>query len=451
MPAVATVVPVSAVLLWRIAASGSGTRWRAVAALAAGGIIAGAYWYARAFALTGNPLHPLFREFFGQPPIAEYAVRTFGMGRGIVDLLLVPWRVTVSPRRFVEDGDLGVVYLLLAPLALLAIARRRAPAWLAVAFVAVGSLWFFTAQYLRFFVPALSLAALLASAGAFTAGRRAAGAAAALAVAALFVVTTSWTTSGGWYFPLGVSAGIVSRDAFSASHVRGYRVAKAAALSLPRDARIVSVGEDLVYYYDRFFVPTSWYGRRYAVPFRRDLFAARTGADVARLLAARGYTHLVVVADLPFIGTRFPGSWVGREALWEEGPRLLFADGSRYLFEVVSPQGPVRPGASLLPEGDGDAGRAVEVAVTAGRLYALEAHVRAGGGPGRVALRVEWLDGTGRPLAGSPRREVAVGETWRRVAMAATAPDGTASARVAVEAVGAGRPEVGAVRFYVLR
>ncbi|MDR7510545.1 MAG: glycosyltransferase family 39 protein [Armatimonadota bacterium] len=452
MPAVAVVAPLLGVMLWRIAASGRGRdRWRAAAALVAGSVVAGAYWYSRAFFLTGNPFHPLLRQLFGLPPAGGPGPRIFGMGYGVADLLLAPWRTTVVPHRFVEDGSIGVVYLLLAPLALVAIARRRAPAWLAIAFIAAGSLWFFTAQYLRFFVPVLSLATLLAAAGAFTAVRRAAGAMAALTVTALFAVTTSWTTSGGWYFPLGVTAGAVSRDDFAASHVRGYRVAKAAARSLPRNARIVSVGEDLVYHYDRFFVPTSWYGRRYAVPFRRDLFAARTGADVAHLLAGRGYTHLVVVTDLPFIGRRFEGSWLGREALWDEGPRLLLADGDRYLFEVSSPRGPMVPGPSLLHQASADAGRAVEVAVSAGTLYALEAHVRADGGSGRMVLRVEWVDAAGRPLVASPRREVAVGEGWRRVAMAATAPEGAVTARVAVEAAGTGRAQVRAMRFHELR
>jgi hypothetical protein len=449
MPAVAVVAPLLAVLLWRIVASGAGrARWRALGALAAGVGIAGVYWYSRAYVLTGNPLHPLFRELFGLPPLAGIGPRGFGMGHGVVDLLLVPWRATLSPQRFVEDGGLGIVYLVLAPLGLLAIARRRSPAWLAAVFVVAGGVWFLTAQYLRFFVPSLSLAALLAAAGVLAAGRRAVGATMALAVAALVVVTTSWTTSGGWYFPLGVTLRTVSRDDFAASHVRGYRVAKAAARGLPEDARIASVGEDLVYHYERFLVPTSWYGRRYALAFRRALFEAPRGAEVERLLVPRGYTHVVVVADLPFIGRRWQGSWVGREALWEEGPRLVYADGSRYLFELGSPLGPRVAGPSLLPGGGG--GRGVEVLVRPGALYALEAQGRAGEGAGRVRLRIEWVDAAGRPLVAPPRREVTVGPTWRRVAMAATAPEGAVGAAIGVEPL-APAVAVRAVRFYELR
>jgi hypothetical protein len=145
MTAAAVVAPLVAVLLlWILRSEAGRARLRALTALAAGLAAGGAYWYARAAWLLGNPLHPLFPEWFGLPWRAVLPT-VFGMGRGPLDLLALPWRVTVHPERFVEVGSVGAVYLLLLPAALAGLIRGTVPRWLGAVFVAAGAIWALTA------------------------------------------------------------------------------------------------------------------------------------------------------------------------------------------------------------------------------------------------------------------------------------------------------------------
>ncbi|MDR7421237.1 MAG: hypothetical protein QN159_02060, partial [Armatimonadota bacterium] len=243
---------------------------------------------------------------------------------------------------------------------------------------------------------------------------------------------------------------LASED-YIALYVPGYRVARFADHHLPPGARILGAGEDLSYYYGRAFVPVSWRGARVDRLRGQQILEPPDGHEVAEKLVRAGYSHLVAVPAARDIGRRFPSAWVTREAFWEAGPRLLYADGSRYLFDAGALQ-PRVPGAYALDVRPGTEGRVnEEVSVARGTLYALDAELRAGGDLAHAVLRIEWRDARGQAVVASPRREVAVGEGWRRVAMAATAPDRAVTAVVAVEWVGRSRGIMRSVRFYELR
>jgi hypothetical protein len=447
MTAAVLVAPLMGVLLLWIATSESGrARWRSIVALAAGLAATGLYSYLRTYLLLGNPFHPVLGAVFGRPQPGPLLSQTFGMGQGLQDLLALPWRVTVHPERFIEVGPVGAVYLLLLPAALLAVVRRQVPGWLVVTFAAAGLIWFLTAQYLRFFLPALPLAALMGAAGVFALPgriRTVAGTVLGLAVA---IVAGSWTAQSGWYFSFEVAVRRLERDEYVAIYVPGYRVARFAARALPADARVFGAGEEFSYHYERLFVPDSWRGWRYDSP--RDL-RGRTGSEVQAELRRGGFTHLVVVHAAPRFGRTSAGSWIAREAFWEDGPRLLHADGDRYLFEVGSPLGPRVPGSPLAESRHGTMGATAPVAP--GAPYGLEAEIRSEGPDAAAVLGIEWLDRAGRPLAAAPRRRLDAGPEWRRVAMAAAAPDGAAAARVAVEAAGANAVDIRRAKFYELR
>ncbi|MDR7423018.1 MAG: glycosyltransferase family 39 protein, partial [Armatimonadota bacterium] len=253
MPAAVIVVPVVVVLLvWIVRSEKGRRRWLSLAATAAGLVLTGAYWYVRNYLLLGNPFHPLFGEMFGRPPLAAPLTPwTFGMGQRPVDLLLLPWRVTVLPHRFVEEGAIGFHYLLFSPLALVAVARGCAPRWLAATLLTAGAVWVAGAQYLRFALPILVPAALLTARGVALASPRARRLAYAVLVVAVSAEAIAWTTLKGPYFPVGVVTGTMSREAYLTEHVPGYRVAAYARRHLPASARLLSIGEDFVYFYER--------------------------------------------------------------------------------------------------------------------------------------------------------------------------------------------------------
>lgn len=343
---VTAVLPLVAIfLMWIGTSPDHRPRWAMFAALAAGGIATGSYFFVRSWILTGNPAFPLLNTYFKSPYFSLRNTRTFlsgvGMGEGPVDLLLIPWRVTRYPARFFGDYNIGIVYLALLPAALLAVVRARAPRWLAGAVAAAGIIWFLTAQYLRFFLPVLPLAAIIAAAGllADPLPRRTAIVSGAVLLLGIFTVTGSWVASGPWNFPLSVVRHTITRDAYTATYVKDYAVAKYASRALPPSARIYGMGVDLSFYYDRTFVPTSWHGNLFNRALDAANMPARSDEEIQTILSRAGFTHFVASQDAPIIARRrLPDGTLPPEVFGEDGPRLEYSAGGYYLFRLQSPR-----------------------------------------------------------------------------------------------------------------
>ncbi len=117
----------------------------------------------------GNPLMPLFNNIFnpGAPDFFKGTELAYGTGRGLLDLLSVPWNMFVLPMRYFDGMVAGTPYLLaLAPLVL--IDRDKARRWLpALSFVAIFMLFWFwmLSQQVRFIIPIVPVLAGLAASG----------------------------------------------------------------------------------------------------------------------------------------------------------------------------------------------------------------------------------------------------------------------------------------------
>lgn len=142
--------------------------WALRSLLTVGGGIAviGLPWWIRSWVHTGSPLHPFFLR--GNPDIqALFAVSArYGMGRGLVDFLLLPWRIaTNAPGPFGDPFNMGVPALLLPLVLVLVLLKRRrwSPecVFLAVAVAMFVVLWFRTGQQIRYLTSLLPLAVLL--------------------------------------------------------------------------------------------------------------------------------------------------------------------------------------------------------------------------------------------------------------------------------------------------
>lgn len=135
-------------------------RLAAGAALVAGTLALLAPWLLRNLLATGSPLalsafDPVFLRQM------EAFQRGMGMGRGLVELLLAPWNLTLGSAPGLYAGGFG---FRVGPLHLVALAlalaglRRSAEARLAVATASLLFLaWFFSSQEARFLLPALVL------------------------------------------------------------------------------------------------------------------------------------------------------------------------------------------------------------------------------------------------------------------------------------------------------
>ncbi|MBI3998724.1 MAG: glycosyltransferase family 39 protein, partial [Armatimonadetes bacterium] len=456
--AVVVVAPLVAVFLLRVARTRSAERpWLALTAFLVGVAATGAFWYVRAWLLTGNPVFPLlggiFRGPYGGSGTTGSVAAIFGMGSTPWDFLLLPWRVTRFPGRFVEDGNIGIVYLTLVPAAVLAVARRQVPRFVAGVLAAAGLIWFLTAQYLRYFLPALPLAALIGAAGVFA---RSAAAPSPLVSALILTLVLSlgagtWVAPGAAYFPYPVVARTMTRTAYLDRYLSGFTLA-AYARSLPPSARIYSVGEDKAFLYGQFFVPASWYGRIGYGGLAGAVRTARTGAKIQTILTQAGFTHLIVYVPIA-AGWGGPGSWIAREALWEEGPRLEDGADEYYLFDLRHPDGPRRRGPEVsvdLKTVTAAGFSSGQMPVQPGVLYALDARVRSGSPGAKARLAVQWIGEGGRELGPPTWREVESGSTWTRRALARSAPSGARHALVHLAPVGDG-VQFDALRFYELR
>ncbi len=136
-------------------------------------------WWIRNFLYSGNPFLPLLMPLLGgedrvnwdpqRMAMFDHYVRMFGMGRGLGDLLLLPYNLTFKAElhSLKFDGQAGIVFFMLIPALIVGLWKPRAPKAVPLAvFLAVLMLfWFINFQYVRFLAPAFTLLTLLCVAG----------------------------------------------------------------------------------------------------------------------------------------------------------------------------------------------------------------------------------------------------------------------------------------------
>lgn len=150
--------------------SGPRLRWPALLLLLPLGFVA-LHSYALALKLTGNPLFPLYNAVFLSPFALPY---NFSDTRWIHGFSLHSYvRAFFETSRFFESGDYtaGWQYLLMLPLALLALWRRSIPVAMRLALMPLlgfGLVMFSATQYWRYLFPVMPIAGLLLAALFFT-------------------------------------------------------------------------------------------------------------------------------------------------------------------------------------------------------------------------------------------------------------------------------------------
>ena len=157
-----------AMLLLLPAARKKGTAPKEWLLFAAPSIAAALLWFGRAWLESGHPLFPLVvppGNSAGWDSLLAGRLREWqmgmGMGRRLLDYLLLPWNVVMNGQPFYNrfDGVLSPLYLILLPLSLLFGDRRTRRLW---ALAAAGLLlWAIGPQQLRFLSPVILLACAL--------------------------------------------------------------------------------------------------------------------------------------------------------------------------------------------------------------------------------------------------------------------------------------------------
>jgi hypothetical protein len=136
-------------------------------ALVVAGLAIGAFPYVVAWVTTGNPVFPFMNALFRSPLYATDA----SFNNASYNAALTPttlWNIVLRTARYIEGGDgaIGLSWLFVWPLFLLHLLRKPPPVyWLMALLATVFFVVVFIQQsYLRYLLPALALAAVLASA-----------------------------------------------------------------------------------------------------------------------------------------------------------------------------------------------------------------------------------------------------------------------------------------------
>jgi hypothetical protein len=136
-------------------------------------------WWIRNYLYSGNPFLPLLMQFLGGEDRVNWDpnralmfdgyVKLFGMGRGLWDLMLLPYNLTfhAQPHTLKFDGQIGILFFLLIPALIAGLWKPRPARWIAlsVCFTVLICFWFIYFQYIRFLAPAFTALTLLCVAG----------------------------------------------------------------------------------------------------------------------------------------------------------------------------------------------------------------------------------------------------------------------------------------------
>ena len=334
--------------------------------LARGLLLAGAlglaiplpFWLHNAW-FTGNPVYPLLDHVFPSRGWSNAAdletfnrtnMRAFGLGRSLLDLLALPWRLVIREGSFDAGGGhaLGLMALAALPLALRGSFRRRNLPFALGALVLVLT-WFWSMQVVRYLLPALSLGAVLAAAGLVPAlGRRPLIPLAAAAAAGCLLLGMQ---AGKFIAERDLALAGRDRDLYLDARLPTHRALREGVSRLPAGAVIWAfMDQQAVYYYPRTVIGDFFGPNKYPLIARSfSPFSFRDGKEVMARLESWGATHILLnLLAVPGIHPR-PGTEERDGLLFLKDPvlrdrlDLLFADQDVFLFRLAPPSGLADP------------------------------------------------------------------------------------------------------------
>jgi len=464
-----------------LARSSASLRERAQGALLAGlgGLLASGPWLVRSILLGGElpGLSLLFDALgrgTGPPPASLANLPEFGLGRGVMALLKLPWNLTINSSFFGENGlgFIGFAFLLLLPLLVLLRPRRTTLA-LALLVVFPFLLWFYSAQYLRYLLPTLALLAVLLGAAfvrlqewdtpaagisqRFTARLFKCGLVYGLLISIVFYLATILAHPGT--LPIRLVLGQQSPQAYLSWKLSAYAVMQRLDQQVPPGAAVAVIPEGpQLYSHTTLLMPFI------SAPY---LVAESTIPELVAHLREHGISYLVL--DRNIIPSHWESMPVLQPDFLERYCQIVYAARSVYLYRLYLDGAPPGiTGAELLqnpsfeqghdgaptywhPDGSSiydtsglkartgsaavlsktSSGYTQRVSIQEGHSYLLSCFVRSDQPGAQAHLQINWLGANGEML--SPTIEVVPARPeYVRRTIFATAPPGAAYANVCV-------------------
>lgn len=260
-------------------------------------------WYVKNAILTGDPAYPLLRGWPNDEAraAAQDSFDNYGYGHSPLDLVLLPFRLLADAEPFDRAEFISPLFLLFAPLALLAGRGRR---WIALALAGVATylvVWFLGVQDSRYLLLAMPVLAVLAGLGIVALvvrGRLGRLLGLAVAVSALATGAAISALYASRFGP--VAAGLETRDEFLRRNVSYHEGVEWLNRNLPPDAQVVL---------DHVFL---LHVDRPALTWNSDALATTAGAAETREFARRyRLTHAAIFSwntprrrQLGYLGAR---------------------------------------------------------------------------------------------------------------------------------------------------
>ena len=296
--------------------------------------VTGAPFYLKNWIMTGNPLYPFFYEMFGgkgwSPEQAGYYdvfIKNLGMGRNLLDYLLLPWNLSFKSQMDspLFDGLMGPVFILVLPFAIgmrkisLEIKILLAYCLLALVF------WASSAQQMRYLIPLFPFLAIMASLT-FSYYRDN-----KIIFTLLLIFLVSGLAFSGYHIindfrkvrPMSVLTGHEDKDAFLTRMIPSYAMLRYVNTQLTENSYIFTIYmKNPAYLFNRPFYSDSMF-ESYTI--ETILNNSKTPGDVYLALKRKGFTHILY--DINYV--------VGNAGTFsEENKELFMAFQNRFLTLV---------------------------------------------------------------------------------------------------------------------
>jgi dolichyl-phosphate-mannose-protein mannosyltransferase len=430
--------------------------------------------FALAYALTGNPFHPLpvLKRFLGKSADSGVSLisnaNDFGVGTSPDALLNLPFALTFETRRFGEGLEAGAVglALLLVPLVMITVIFSRTTAYRAAMLVAVCLVYFgclaFTMQYARYYVPILPVVAVLAAGHLVHTSRRwllatnLALLGVVVAAQAALLPLMYWNLPER--FPIAVVLGKERREAFLRRVLPLYPATQFLNSNVEHDQKVIGIGTENIRYYLNAEMATRGHVE--------ELTLLSTPPTLAATLLNNGYTYMLVnrsdaltAIPLSTLTPQFLEQFTHMEYTANNasvyrlqgtpiasGPleNLLVNPSFETLdksslpmgwFAIGKPQPPQdnvqAHSGTVAIKADADGGFITSVPIQPGKLYSL-GHWTRSDLPNQLArLQINWMDAESRNV-GVSIDVVKVKQTWTWHKLSAMAPEGAKHAVIYV-------------------
>lgn len=311
-------------------------------------ILVGCPFYIKNWWITGNPLYPFLHKVFGgkgwdsdQAHLYDVFVRELGMGRRLVDYLMLPWNLSLNARfdSIKFDGIIGPLFLVTLPF-LIGIRTRISLAMKVVAVYCISTFFFWagSAQQVRYLIPIFPWLALVV--GRLVDYYRNQKWVLALLSAALGVsVSLNLFDISADFFairPIEVIMGRESRDHFLRRMIPGYQMYSLVNTRLPQSSKVFLIHmKNFGFLCKRDYYSDSMF-ETYTL---QKILRSSTNCDtVFSSLKTRGVTHLLynvdyVLGKMSVLSNEEKSRFVDFQ---QRHLRLLFVGNGRYfLCEMI--------------------------------------------------------------------------------------------------------------------